>query len=452
MSVTEAHRKLGHISISSIKHAVLKQLITGIDVDFASKFEFCEACAKVNSERGMRTRAEGARALLLASGLPRFLWEEAIKHQAWLQDRTPARALNGKTPYEMGSNKKPHLAGIQEFGAAAYVKDLTAGKLDARARKGRFVGYDSESKGYRIYWPEKRSVTIERNVVFNQDDRTTHEDTAIIYGKVLSEGKKEKVIHNPQNNVKNIEKPENDDSKTQQTQEKDSELHQSPKTTNSVLFPMSDDSQNQPELEPEDNSQQYGRGQRARHEKGHYRAMTEGLVAAVTAIVKEPPEDDEDKTQTPAEVFVEPEEPEDDYELPPDIALMEYTHLDPKTLDEALRGPNAKEWEETLQYEINQLEKLRTWVVEDLPPGQTAIPCSEVVQVKRGPNSEVQSYRVRIVAGGHKQVEGVNYTETFSAAAKMPTVRVVLANAAHQDWEIEHVDVKSAYRSRRSYI
>ena len=82
-------------------------------------------------------------------------------------------------------------------------------------------------------------------------------------------------------------------------------------------------------------------------------------------------------------------------------------------------------------------------MVEDLPPGQTAIPCSEVVKVKRGPNGEVQSYRVRIVAGGHRQVEGINYTETFYAAAKMPTV--VLANAAHQDWEIEHVDVKSAY-------
>ena len=74
-----------------------------------------------------------------------------------------------------------------------------------------------------------------------------------------------------------------------------------------------------------------------------------------------------------------------------------------------------------------------------------AIPCSEVVRVKQGPNGDVQSYRVRIVAGGHKQIEGVNYTETFSAAAKMPTVCVVLANAAHQDWEIEHVDVKSAY-------
>ena len=50
-----------------------------------------------------------------------------------------------------------------------------------------------------------------------------------------------------------------------------------------------------------------------------------------------------------------------------------------------------------------------------------------------------------IVIGGHRQVEGVNYSKTFSSAAKMPTVWVILANAATQDWEIEHVDVKSAY-------
>ena len=114
-------------------------------------------------------------------------------------------------------------------------------------------------------------------------------------------------------------------------------------------------------------------------------------------------------------------------------------------LDKVLRGPNTREWQEALDYEIGQLQKLETWVVESLPPGQTVIPCSEVITVRRGPNGEVQSYRVRIVAGGHRQVEGVNYSETFSAAAKMPTVRVILANTAHHDWEIDHVDVKSAY-------
>ena len=60
-----------------------------------------------------------------------------------------------KTLYEMQHKKKPHLAGIQEFRVAAYVKDLKAGKLDARAKVGQFVGYDLESKGYRIYWPQK---------------------------------------------------------------------------------------------------------------------------------------------------------------------------------------------------------------------------------------------------------------------------------------------------------
>src|SRR5277367_4136140 len=128
-----------------------------------------------------------------------------------------------------------------------------------------------------------------------------------------------------------------------------------------------------------------------------------------------------------------------------DFTLVATHPSDPKTLDKGLRGPDAKHWEKALQYEIGQLEKLGTWDVEDLPVGQTAIPCGEVVRVKRGPDGKIQSYRVRIVAGGHRQVEGVNYTETFSAAAKMPTVRAVLANAAHQDWEIEHVDVKSAY-------
>ena len=52
---------------------------------------------------------------------------------------------------------------------------------------------------------------------------------------------------------------------------------------------------------------------------------------------------------------------------------------------------------------------------------------------------------MHIVAGGHRQIKGVNYSKTFSSVAKMPTVQVILVNAATQDWEIEHVDIKSAY-------
>ena len=132
-------------------------------------------------------------------------------------------------------------------------------------------------------------------------------------------------------------------------------------------------------------------------------------------------------------------------ELPPDFALIGALGTEPGSLDDALSGPHAKEWQTALDYEISQLEKLGTWVIEDLPKSHNAILCSAVLKEKRGPDGKITSYQVRIVAGGHRQVEGVNYSETFSSAAKMPTIRVVLANAATQDWEIEHVDVKSAY-------
>ena len=118
---------------------------------------------------------------------------------------------------------------------------------------------------------------------------------------------------------------------------------------------------------------------------------------------------------------------------------------EPGSLNEALHGPDAKEWQTALEYKINQLEIFETWVVEDLPKGHMPIPCSEVLKIKRGPNREIQSYQVWIMAGGHRQVEGVNYSENFSAAAKMPTVHAILTNATQQDWEIEHIDVKSAY-------
>ena len=65
---------------------------------------------------------------------------------------------------------KPNLAGIQAFDATIWVKDLKANKLESHAKVRRFVGYDEESKGFRVYYPEKWSVGIERDVRFNPDE------------------------------------------------------------------------------------------------------------------------------------------------------------------------------------------------------------------------------------------------------------------------------------------
>jgi hypothetical protein len=105
----------------------------------------------------------------------------------------------------------------------------------------------------------------------------------------------------------------------------------------------------------------------------------------------------------------------------------------------------VKEWQAAHEYEVSQLEKLKTWRIMELPKGQYVIPHLEVFHEKRGPSGEVEMYQAQIVAGGHKQIHNVNYMETFSAAAKMPSIWVVFAYVAQENWEIHQVDIKSAY-------
>ena len=267
--------------------------------------------------------------------------------------------------------------------------------------------------------------------MFNQDDVLKSEDSTIIYSEAQSEAESNKVIQAPQNDA---EEPENKETHDQQSNNKSIDSHWD------IISSLSNQPQPKPNFETHDkelsSNRQYNCSHRQRHPMGTYKTMNNGLVAAVVFNNKE--QDDKELENIH-------EDPDDPYNLPSDIALIGYASRDPKTLDKALGGLNAKEWQEALDYKTSQLKKHGTWVVQDLPLGQTAIPCSKVVRVKRGPDSEVQSYRVRIVARGHRQVEGINYTGTFLAAAKMPTICVVLMNAAHQDWEMEHIGIKSVY-------
>src|SRR5215472_10099832 len=103
-------------------------------------------------------------ALLHASGLPKFLWSEAVNHVTWLKNRTVMKALPpGKMPFEMLYKTKPVLLSVRKWGCKLWVHDNSGTKLDGQAKPACWVGYDEESKAHQVYWPEQRAVTAERN-------------------------------------------------------------------------------------------------------------------------------------------------------------------------------------------------------------------------------------------------------------------------------------------------
>ena len=56
----------------------------------------------------------------------------------------------------------------------------------------------------------------------------------------------------------------------------------------------------------------------------------------------------------------------------------------------------------------------------------------------------IEKYKVRFVARGFSQKEGIDYEETFALVSRYTSIRSVLALATVMKWKIEQIDVKTA--------
>ena len=56
-------------------------------------------------------------------------------------------------------------------------------------------------------------------------------------------------------------------------------------------------------------------------------------------------------------------------------------------------------------------------------------------------DGNVHIHKARLVAKGFKQIQGVDYDETFSHVAMLKSIQIILAIAAYFDYEIWQMDV-----------
>ncbi|CAI7828073.1 unnamed protein product [Closterium sp. NIES-53] len=118
---------------------------------------------------------------------------------------------------------------------------------------------------------------------------------------------------------------------------------------------------------------------------------------------------------------------------------------EPKSLAEALSGPDAEKWKQSVKEEYDSLLENETWELCELPPGKKAISSKLIFRHKYGPDGELTRYKSRLVAKGFQQTKGKDFDEIFAPVGKGTTLRVMLGMAANRGWKIKQMDITTSF-------
>ncbi|KAL8133453.1 hypothetical protein AgCh_008783 [Apium graveolens] len=102
-------------------------------------------------------------------------------------------------------------------------------------------------------------------------------------------------------------------------------------------------------------------------------------------------------------------------------------------------------WESLQTWSLVNMMMIPVWELVEPPKGIKPIGCKWIYKKKRGLDKKVKAWKARLVAKGYTQKKGIDYEETFSPVVMLKSIRILLSIAAHLDYEIWQMDVKTAF-------
>ena len=95
-------------------------------------------------------------------------------------------------------------------------------------------------------------------------------------------------------------------------------------------------------------------------------------------------------------------------------------HDEPMNYEEAMMSPDSAKWLEAMKCEMGSMYENKVWTLVDLPDDRQAIENKWIFKRKMDADSSVTIYKARLVIKKvFRQVQGVDYDETFSPVAML---------------------------------
>nr|GEW25063.1 retrovirus-related Pol polyprotein from transposon TNT 1-94 [Tanacetum cinerariifolium] len=380
----------------SVKILLLSRFVFGSSIQDVQSIspnatrKWCRGKKESNLSRSCKT-------MLRFANLPSFLWAEAIATTYFTQNRSIIHKRFDKTPYELINKRKLNIKLFHVFRCICYLLNDSedVGKLKAKGDIGVFIGYSKEFAAFIIY--NKRTRKIPESVNVNFDE--------------LSEMASKQFSLEPSL----------------------SNLNETGKCSNLSVSQV-DEASNK---DLEDLFQYF------------YDEYFDSLkiMKSLTTNVE---------TSINEEVFHETKV-HPIHKIIGDSKLSVRTRgqlansclfscllssIEPANMAEALTDAD---WVSAIQEELDQFASLKVWRLVSRPKGKSVIKTKWNFKNKKDESSLVIRKKARLVAVSYSQQEGIDYDETFAPAARIEAIHLFLAYAAHKDFTVYQMDVKTTF-------
>lgn len=406
-------------------------------------------------ERRHRTIRELGMTMLFQCGAPLFLWIEAFTTAVYLMNRLPSSALNFETPYFALHGSHPDYSLLRAFGSKCfpYTWDTRKHKFDPKTLPCIFVGYSEKHKAYKCYHPSSKKLFISRHVVFDelifpykQFNKSTRNQSHVnnIFDTWLphtNNSSSAGVMSDsftpycqsplPSVNIRRLDVLQGNDATEFESRNSRSPLisetnfsleseleggNDSPLRTVESIPSL--ESQTSYHLSPPSATSEIG-------------SQTSGHSSPPSAPIIHPM-----VTRSRAGVI----KPNPKYAL--STGTSSTIPREPTNVKTALAHPG---WKAAMVEELDALHKNETWTLVPRTPNMNVIGSKWVFKTKLKPDGSLERLKARLVAKGYHQIDGVDFTETFSPVVKPGTIRMVLTIAVVKKWSIRQLDVKNAF-------
>ncbi|GMF38710.1 unnamed protein product [Phytophthora fragariaefolia] len=118
---------------------------------------------------------------------------------------------------------------------------------------------------------------------------------------------------------------------------------------------------------------------------------------------------------------------------------------DPLTLQEAMSRPDAEQWRQAINRELNSVRRNGTYEEVFAPAYVRPVQTKWVFRRKTLADGSLDKYKARLVAKGVTQQYGVDYTETFSPVVRHDSIRAILALVVQLYWGHLQLNVQTAF-------